>query len=391
VQSYRVVLESKPSTSYRCTRAADSLDIDVAKKLRHEMSIDIDLATPWSLGVIVGASGSGKTTLAREMFGADCMRSVLDPSRPVIDQFPEEWTYDDCAAALTGVGLTSVPTWIRPAGSLSNGQQARADAALQLGQSSLVVLDEWTSVVDRTVAKVMSHCVAKHARRHEGRQLVLVSCHYDVLDWLNADWVIDCNTRTVIDRRGLWREFRRPEQLTFEVGPCDRRQWLHFRQYHYLSENMPANPRTFGLFLGGRQIGFTCYADYTPLRSKHQAKIMHANRNVIHPDFAGLGLGIRLLNATAAVMTREGFDVRTRYSSVPTFRAMIRDPNWAHVSTTRPLKNSVGSNSGLSKGRAHTSRRRVTVFTFRWVGGTDSAIALARKRSTADTIEIRSG
>ena len=30
---------------------------------------------------------------------------------------------------------------------------ARADAALQLARTSLVVLDEWTSVVDRTVAR----------------------------------------------------------------------------------------------------------------------------------------------------------------------------------------------------------------------------------------------
>lgn len=379
MQTHRVVLESPPSTTYRCQRAADSLDIDVAKKLRHELEITIDLDTPWTLGVIFGASGSGKTTLARAMFGPECLTDVLDPTRPVIDQFPESWSYDECAAALTGVGLTSVPTWIRPAGTLSNGQRARADAALQLARTSLVVLDEWTSVVDRTVAKVMSHCVAKHARRSINRQLVLISCHADVLEWLNPDWVIDCNTRQVFDRRALWRDFRRDEQLTFDVAPCDRRQWAHFRQYHYLSDKMPANPRTFGLFLNGTQIGFQCFADYTPLRNKHRARIMHSNRTVIHPDYAGLGLGIRLIDASSAIMTAEGFDVRARFSSVPVFRAMNRNPNWVHESTTRPMKNSVTRTSGLSRGRRKTARVRVTVFSFRWVGGCDPTIALHRR------------
>lgn len=71
MQTCHVRLESPVATSFRCVRAADSLDIDAAKKGVHELRVDVDLATPWTLGVIVGASGSGKTTLARDVWGDD--------------------------------------------------------------------------------------------------------------------------------------------------------------------------------------------------------------------------------------------------------------------------------------------------------------------------------
>ena len=68
--------------------------------------------------------------------------------------------------------------------------------------------DEWTSVVDRNVAAVMSHSLQKKARR-ENKKIVLLSCHYDVLDWLNPDWVIDCNEQKFIDRRKEVENFQR--------------------------------------------------------------------------------------------------------------------------------------------------------------------------------------
>ena len=190
MQDYVVRLESPVSNSFRCQKAADSLDIDVAKKSVHEMKVRADVTSAFSVGLIVGASGSGKTTLAQHIYGPECFKTFVDPGKPIIEQFPETMSYDECAAALLSMGLTSVPCWIRPVYTLSNGQRARAEAALALHQPGPqgVVLDEWTSVVDRTVAKVMSHCVQKHARR-TGKPITLVSCHYDVLEWLQPDCI----------------------------------------------------------------------------------------------------------------------------------------------------------------------------------------------------------
>lgn len=201
MKNYSLILESPVSNSFRCQKAANALDIDTEKKSRHTFSVDADIETEFNIGLIVGASGSGKTTLAKEIFGDDCFKEHLKLDMPVIEQFPKELDYDTCARLLGGSGLTSVPCWIRPAYTLSNGQRARAEAAIAMTNTDKVILiDEWTSVVDRTVAKVMSHCIQKHARK-ENKTIILCACHYDIIEWLNPDWIIDCNKQTYENRR----------------------------------------------------------------------------------------------------------------------------------------------------------------------------------------------
>lgn len=215
MKTYSLTLQSTPEQTFRCQKAANSLDIDINKKLKHEFSVDADIESDFNVGLIVGASGSGKTTLAEKIYGEAALRRVLEMDTPVIDQFPESFEYDDCARYLMGVGLTAVPCWIRPAVTLSNGQRERAEIALQMAtDSDQVVIDEWTSVVDRTVGKIMSNCIAKWARR-TGKRVVLLSCHYDVMDWLQPDWVIDCNTQQFDDRRGSKKNGRSNLRSTF--------------------------------------------------------------------------------------------------------------------------------------------------------------------------------
>lgn len=201
---YEVTLSSAPVETFRCIKAANSVDLDLSKKLTHHLSIDIDLNAPYNVGLIVGASGAGKTTLATQMFGEDASKPMLDLSRPIIEQFPSAMTYEECVAALNGSGLSQVPCWVRPAHTLSNGQRARAEIALQLcSEKEVIVIDEFTSVVDRTIAKIMSSTVQKMARR-TGKKVILLSCHYDILDWLNPCWIVDCNKQEYTDRRAFF-------------------------------------------------------------------------------------------------------------------------------------------------------------------------------------------
>jgi ABC-type ATPase with predicted acetyltransferase domain len=194
-ESVEVFLQSPVSDSFRCKLAANSLDIDVAKKSIHHLKISgIKIPGEWSVGIIYGASGSGKTTLAKKIFGEDVFKIRISNDLPIIEQFAESYTYDECSAMLNGIGLTSVPCWIRPVSTLSNGQRVRAEAALLMSQPGMTVIDEWTSVVDRTVAKAMSHCVQKYAKRNN-KQIILLSCHADIIEWVNPDWIIDCNSQ----------------------------------------------------------------------------------------------------------------------------------------------------------------------------------------------------
>jgi ABC-type transport system involved in cytochrome c biogenesis ATPase subunit/GNAT superfamily N-acetyltransferase len=366
MQNYVVTLKSPVSDSFRCRKAADSLDIDTEKKSVHHFEISCDLWSPFNIGLIVGASGSGKTTLARTIYGRDFEQLILKPELPVIEQFPKEWTYDECASALSGMGLTSVPCWIRPAYTLSNGQRARAEAALQLAQHNkdCVVIDEWTSVVDRTVAKVMSHCVQKHARKQHKR-IVLLSCHYDVIDWLNPDWIIDCNKQEYINRRGMVGAHERTDRLRFDIKECSKDTWKYFSKYHYLSDRLPGGKIfTYGLYHGAEQVGFQCFAAYII----GDQNTYFSNRTVIHPDYAGLGLGIKLINETSKDMVRKGYRVRAKFSSLPVYKSMLREPLWRHTATNREiLKPKVGKTARTGNREAKLRSKQTTYsFEFTW-------------------------
>ena len=367
-QTYEVLLKSPVSTSFRCQKAANSLDIDTEKKSIHHLKIEADLKTPYNLGLIIGASGSGKTTLAKQIFGDDIFKNNLDETLPIIEQFPESMSYDDCAKLLNGVGLTSVPCWIRPVYTLSNGQKSRAEVALLLADTSkdITAIDEWTSVVDRTVAKVMSHCVQKMIRRAD-KQIVLNSCHYDVIEWLNPDWIIDCNEQSYTNRRSLWRSSERQEKLNFEIRECKRSTWNMFSKYHYLSEKLPGGIiETFGLYLNGKQIGFQCFANYVPHKNKRRPMQMHSNRTVVHPDYAGLGLGIHIINETSKIMKARGFDVRAKFSSTPVYKAFKRQVDkWQLLAIDRIITPNKYKNGDISR---VVGRTKVKTYSYIYIG-----------------------
>jgi ABC-type ATPase with predicted acetyltransferase domain len=60
-----------------------------------------------------------------------------------------------------------------------------------------VVVDEFTSVIDRQIAKVGALAFGKNWRRNKGKKVVLLSCHYDIIEWLQPDWVYDVNTKVL--------------------------------------------------------------------------------------------------------------------------------------------------------------------------------------------------
>ena len=369
MQTYVVDLQSAVSTSFRCQKAANSLDIDVEKKSRHHLEVKADLKSPYNIGCIIGASGSGKTTLAKTIWGQDCFKELLDPSRPIIEQFPEEWSYDDCAVALGAMGLTSVPCWIRPAYTLSNGQKSRAEAALQLAyiKEDTVVIDEWTSVVDRSVAKVMSHCVQKYARKFNKR-IVLCACHFDIVDWLNPDWVVDCNKQEYTNRRDMVGTHKRSDQLRLDIREVGRGSWHYFSKYHYLSSNLPGGKiYTYGLFSGEEQIGFQCFAAYIP----GDMNTYFSNRTVVHPDYAGLGLGIKLITETSKIMIQKDFRVKAKFSSEPVYKAMKRDPFWKLVSINKDIKkqtiNAKQIKKGITKQKIDAMRNKTITYSFDFI------------------------
>jgi ABC-type ATPase with predicted acetyltransferase domain len=146
----------------------------------------------FKIGVIYGASGSGKTTLLHE-FGTEEILT-WDPNKAIVSHFETE---DDALNKLGAVGLNSIPAWHKPHHVLSNGEKFRAELARRVKNNA--VIDEFTSVVDRNVAKAASVALSRYVKQANITGLVLATCHEDILDWLEPDWVINTNTGEMYD------------------------------------------------------------------------------------------------------------------------------------------------------------------------------------------------
>lgn len=181
------------------TRGLYNVGVEDGQRFRLEVDVPIDREEDWSIGVIVGPSGSGKTSIAQALGEHGWLEWVAEwpDGVPIISKLSsaqEEDGYAKATASLAAVGLGSVPSWLRPASVLSNGERFRADMAKLLvsgWEGGDHYIDEFTSVLDRQVAQVGSGAFAKAWRKVPGRRIILISPHYDILDWIQPDWWID--------------------------------------------------------------------------------------------------------------------------------------------------------------------------------------------------------
>jgi len=151
-----------------------------------------DLLNDFSLGVIVGGSGTGKSTLLRQ-FGIEEV-PVWESDKAVVSHFDSP---DTAISRLMAVGLNTVPSWYKPYSVLSNGEKFRADLARKIKHNA--VIDEFTSVVDRNVAKAASVALSRYVKKHNLKNVVVSTCHHDIVDWLQPDWVINTDTGHLYD------------------------------------------------------------------------------------------------------------------------------------------------------------------------------------------------
>lgn len=162
------------------------------KQIEQHFKGDYVLPEKWNIGLIVGNSGSGKTSIAKTVFGD--FDNLIWNDEPIIDNFEKSKTMDEITMCLGSVGFNSVPYWLKPFNVLSNGEKSRVELARLALEKDLVVYDEFTSLVDRDVAKSMANSVQKLFRKTD-KKLVAVTCHHDVLEWLQPDWVYDTDKK----------------------------------------------------------------------------------------------------------------------------------------------------------------------------------------------------
>lgn len=182
---------------YRSARVKSLFNANSGCEFNLDAEIDVD-GMDWQIGLIVGPSGSGKTSIGKQLFGGGRIVDLYDgwPSdRPIVEAIDPDGDFDSVTGALANVGLGDVPSWLRPFHALSNGQQFRAGLARIIAEApNEVIVDEFTSVIDRQIAKIGAMAFSKGWRRNTGKRIVLLACHYDIVEWLQPDWVFDTGT-----------------------------------------------------------------------------------------------------------------------------------------------------------------------------------------------------
>lgn len=335
---------------------------DIPPTLRAEMAWAVDLpleAKPWSVGLIVGPSGCGKSTIAKELFAADYVTGFeWHPTRSVVDDFPEGMSMKDITLLLSSVGFSSPPAWLRPFAVLSNGEQFRATLARALASKpELCVFDEFTSVVDRTVGQIGSAAVAKTVRRRGGK-FIAVTCHDDVLDWLDPDWVY-----TPADETFAWRSLRGRPAINLEVARVHRSAWRLFAHHHYLTAELATSAICFVGFIDGRPAAFHSYLPFVG-RLAH-GKAMRGHRSVVLPDFQGAGIGNAMITTLASMWAGLGTRVFRNTGHPAEVAGAMRDPAWQLIrAPSRSGRSGGAALPQMSRTRAHN---RLTA-SFEYVG-----------------------
>jgi GNAT superfamily N-acetyltransferase len=298
-----ITLTSKIQNDKYTEYVYDAFDIQNREETSVTIPMDIDglNSFEWNVGVIYGGSGSGKSTILKELGGIKTIE--FDVDKPLISNF--NWLEpEEASRVLTSIGLSSVPTWLRPFRLLSNGEQYRAYLAYLVASSKegeTILVDEYTSVVDRDVAKAMSLALQKYIRR-EKKKVILASCHFDIMEWVMPDWIYTPLKGGGLERPDYLR-LGRPE-ISLQVSRVEPQTFDFFKKHHYLTESVNRtyifllfewNNKPIGINVIGRHLG-----------KNGGFKVFRESRIVVHPDYQGMGIGSKISEFCGGILKSIG-------------------------------------------------------------------------------------
>lgn len=157
---------------------------------RHVVAEDVSIEVEeGEIIAFTGDSGSGKSSLmrrlAQQLEGVLWFDDITFLKGTVIDQFTDDWA--ESMALLYACGLGEAHLMLRLPSELSDGQRMRLKLAIGISQTpQWLVIDEFTSSLDRTLAKVIAFNLKKLSRRHHIGVLVATT-HEDVIEDLQPE------------------------------------------------------------------------------------------------------------------------------------------------------------------------------------------------------------
>ena len=353
--SFDFIRQSKPEKTFRVASVIGKFDLP-GNHIKERFTGEIEFPEDWQIGLIVGASGTGKTVISKELFPESYVTHFQYSSDAVINDMPESATVEQITKAFNSVGFSSPPSWLKPYSVLSGGQKMRVDLAnAMLREGKMFVFDEFTSVVDRQVAKIGSFAMQKAIRRTK-KKFIAVSCHSDVEQWLLPDWVFETNTMTF--RKTDGQKKNRPG-VEFEIYRTPNKGiWKMFCKHHYLSSEHNNAAAVYVAMINDSIAGFLSVLHFPHPIVKNMKKV---HRLVILPDYQGLGFGVLFLNQVAKLYSDFRFSIVT--SSPSLVFALKKHSEWRCLRFGRVKSQS----KGTTVGNMNTSQQRITV-SFEYIG-----------------------
>jgi ABC-type ATPase involved in cell division/GNAT superfamily N-acetyltransferase len=280
--------------------------------------------------LIVGTSGSGKSTILRSL--GEHAPPKIEFYNTVIENFSSPERGEEL---LLACGLRSIPTWFRTPHTLSNGEHHRFEMAMALDQG-VQCIDEFTSVVDRDTAKALAYSVRRYFDTNPG-VLYIASCHRDIIDWLDPDYIYDTDLQELSARRSLHLRLGRPA-ITLDIRGTTPDDWRRFSKYHYLDTRMSRSVHCYLGLIGDKPVAFHATIHSTN-RDIHS--YWRGHRTVVLPEFQGLGIGTAFSDAIAQIYVDRGlrYFSKTAHPSFGEHRQ--NSPLWRATSTN--LKSRLGS------------------------------------------------
>lgn len=262
-----------------------------------ETKVEIPQLPTDGIVLIVGTSGSGKSTILRSL-GEPKHPDVNDEAH-VIDNFSSPERGEEL---LLSCGLRTIPAWFRPPATLSNGERHRFEMAVSLDQG-INTIDEFTSVVDRDTAKSLAYSVRKYYdKQNDSKPLYIASCHRDIVEWLDPDYVYDTDLCVLENRRSLHRLGRRPP-ISLTIRSASNTYWRLFGKYHYLDTALARGAHCYVGLIDNKPVVFGAVIHST---SGTLHSYWRGHRTVVLPEFQGLGIGSAFSDAVAEIYHSRG-------------------------------------------------------------------------------------
>ncbi len=299
MQTIHILKESTITNSFNNDCIKSIFDITQDKVIyEKEHKLYYDEIQDWNIGVIYGNSGSGKTLLGKEIAKRENIPIIefleWDNSKNIIENFNSD-NLNLILEYLSNVGLNTQPSYLKPYSVLSNGEKMRVNIARALFENDYLILDEFSSVVDRDIVKIICKCINKLVMKYN-KKLICISCHKDYFDYLQPQWIYNVDTQE-FKKDLLWQRITNKYYITHG----NKQDWQLFRCHHYLSHTLPYCTDIF-LLLDSKEnkIGFIGFKTLL-----NKALVKQVARLVILPDYQGIGLGNVFLTKTCAIIKRK--------------------------------------------------------------------------------------